>query len=110
MEKYITIRKLAEFHNVNEAVLQDFAQDGIIEIHFIEKEPCILTDQLERYERIIRLYRDLGVNKAGIEIIMEMREKLEFLQNEVQNLKRQLQKYDDRLHKPYLEDFYDIEI
>jgi MerR family transcriptional regulator/heat shock protein HspR len=109
MEKYIAIKKLAEFHNVNVSLLHEFAQEGIIEIHVVEQEPCVLSDQLDKYERIIRLYRDLGVNKAGIEIIMEMREKLKFLQKEVQNLRRQLQKYDDRLHKPFTDDFYDIE-
>jgi MerR family transcriptional regulator/heat shock protein HspR len=109
MEKYITIKKLAEFHNINETLLQEFAQDGIIEIHLVKQEPCVLSDQLEKYERIIRLYRDLGVNKAGIEIIMEMREKLEYLQNEVQNLRRELKKYDDRLHQSFMEDFYDVD-
>ena len=109
MEKYITIREFAEFHNVNKNVLEEFAQDGIIEIHVVKQEPCILTDELDKYERIIRLYRDLGVNKEGIEIIMEMREKLDRLQNEVQYLKRQMEKYNEKLRKSYLSDYYDID-
>ncbi len=110
MENYISIKKLAQFHNISEKTLQEFADYGIFEIHIIQNEPCIQPDKLSRYERAIRLYRDLGVNKEGIEIIMEMRDKLENLQKEVNKLHRQLYKFDNRLHKPFIENFYDIEL
>jgi len=110
MEKYISIKELAQFYKIDEKILRDFAEAGLFELHIIQSEPCVLLDQLARYERAIRLYRDLGVNKEGVEIIMDMRDKMLQMQNELSALRRQLQKWDERLHKPYQDSFYDIEI
>src|SRR4029453_6504947 len=40
-------------------------------------------DDLERLETILSLTRDLGVNLAGVEIILNMRTKIEAMQREV---------------------------
>jgi MerR family transcriptional regulator/heat shock protein HspR len=45
---------------------------------------------LERLRRILRLRRDLEINLAGIAAVLDMRERIESLQKEVQRL-RQLQ-------------------
>ncbi len=110
MENYITIKKLAQFHNINEALLLDLAQAGVLEIHIVNSEPCAAHNQLEKYERAIRLHRDLGVNKEGVEIIMEMRDKMEALQKELNELKRKLSKYDEFMTHSFYEDFFDTEI
>ena len=43
------------------------------------------NDDLERLEVILKLTRDLGVNLAGVEIILNMREKMEEMQREIEN-------------------------
>lgn len=42
---------------------------------------------LERLQRIQRLINDLGVNLAGVEVILHMRERIVVLQQEVQTLR-----------------------
>lgn len=44
------------------------------------------TDTIERLEIILALTRDLGVNLAGVEVILHMKERMERMQGEVQNL------------------------
>jgi MerR family transcriptional regulator, heat shock protein HspR len=44
------------------------------------------ADTLERLEIILTLTRDLGVNLAGVEVILHMKERMEKMQGEVQNL------------------------
>lgn len=44
------------------------------------------TDTIERLEIILALTRDLGVNLAGVEVILHMKERMEKMQGEVQNL------------------------
>jgi MerR family transcriptional regulator/heat shock protein HspR len=41
-------------------------------------------DDLERLEVILHLTRDLGVNLAGVEIILNMREKMSDMQSQIQ--------------------------
>ncbi|HKD11832.1 MAG TPA: MerR family transcriptional regulator [Thermoanaerobaculia bacterium] len=44
------------------------------------------SDTLERLEIILTLTRDLGVNLAGVEVILHMKERIEKMQGEVHNL------------------------
>jgi DNA-binding transcriptional MerR regulator len=43
---------------------------------------------IERLRRIVRLRRDLGVNLAGVAVILEMRPRMEELQKELERLRR----------------------
>jgi len=42
------------------------------------------AEDLERLEVILKLTRDLGVNLAGVEIILNMREKMDAMQRQMQ--------------------------
>ncbi len=44
------------------------------------------ADTIERLEIILALTRDLGVNLAGVEVILHMKQRMERMQGEVQNL------------------------
>ena len=51
----------------------------------------LYTDEdLERLEVILHLTRDLGVNLAGVEIILNMREKMEAMQRQIEEFVRTL--------------------
>lgn len=103
--KYITIEEFADFHQVTTKLVYEFADFGLIEIRRIERKPFIVSDNLDRCERAIRLHRDLGVNKEGIEIILDMRKKQAELQNELLRLRHQIRKHEDRVSKMFSEDF-----
>jgi hypothetical protein len=107
IQKYITIQHLAEFHQVDSGLLQEFAEFGLIRIQKTETTPCIVHEELEKCERIIRLHRELGVNKEGIDIILRMRETQTELQKEMKRLKYLLQKHGVQLEDPFTDDFSD---
>ena len=48
-------------------------------------------DDIEKLEMVLRLTRDLGVNLAGVEVILSMREKMEQMQQSMEGAIRQLQ-------------------
>ena len=52
--------------------------------------PLFARSALERLQRIARLRRDLGINLSGIAAVLDMRERIETLQREVQDLRRRL--------------------
>jgi MerR family transcriptional regulator, heat shock protein HspR len=41
---------------------------------------------IEKLQRIVRLHQDLGINLAGIEVILHMRQRMEFFQSEFQKM------------------------
>jgi len=49
-----------------------------------------------RLRTVQRLIADLGVNLAGVEVILQMREKMLAMEDEIERLRRELQRYRDR--------------
>lgn len=101
--KYITIEEFANFHQVTTKLVYEFADFGLIEVEQVETKPCIVANHLDQCERAIRLHRDLGVNKEGIEIILEMREKHAEMQKELLKLRHKIKKHEERMAKMFAE-------
>jgi MerR family transcriptional regulator/heat shock protein HspR len=52
---------------------------------------------IERLRNIQRMVQDLGVNLAGVEVIMNMRETMARMEREMDRLREELQAYRDRM-------------
>ena len=107
--KYIPLQQLADFHKVSVSLLMEFADFGIVEITYTENAPYVQSQDLERCERALRLYRDLGINKEGIEIILEMRERQAKMQKEINRLKHLLKKHEEKMSDFYTDTFFDAD-
>lgn len=66
--------------------LQDF---GFIELIEEQENIFIKPEQLPRLEQIVRFNRDLEINLEGIEVIMQLLSRIENLQQETRQLKKQ---------------------
>jgi MerR family transcriptional regulator/heat shock protein HspR len=77
--------------NIEVQVCRGFIDSGLVEVTVEGEEEYIPTRELAKLRRIVSLYRDLGVNREGIEIILEMRDRLVALNDELNRLKRQLE-------------------
>ena len=51
---------------------------------------------IERLRNIQRMVQDLGVNLAGVEVIINMRERMQRMENEMERLREELQEYRNR--------------
>jgi MerR family transcriptional regulator/heat shock protein HspR len=51
---------------------------------------------VERLRQVQRLVNDLGVNLAGVEVILRMTEKLQAMEQEMERLRREVQRHRDR--------------
>jgi MerR family transcriptional regulator/heat shock protein HspR len=52
---------------------------------------------VNRLRHIQRLIQDLGVNLAGVEVVMHMNERMRQMEREMQRLRQELQSYRDRM-------------
>jgi hypothetical protein len=107
--KYIPLKQLADFNQVSVALITEFANFGLIEIIYAENTPCIHSHDMERCERALRLYKELGINKEGIEIILDMREKQAEMQKEINRLKHMLKKHEERMSDFYSDRIFDVD-
>jgi MerR family transcriptional regulator, heat shock protein HspR len=81
------ISAVAESYEIHPQTLRLYERLGLLKPSRSDGNTRLYTDQdLERLEVILALTRDLGVNLAGVEVILNMREKMERLQHEVDEM------------------------
>ncbi len=78
-----TISAVAEMYDIHPQTLRLYEREGLLKPSRSVGNTRVYEDQdLERLEVILSLTRDLGVNLAGVEIILNMREKMAQMQRE----------------------------
>ena len=79
------ISAVAEQYNIHPQTLRLYEREGLLLPSRSDGNTRLYTDEdLERLEIILKLTRDLGVNLAGVEIILNMRAKMEAMQLQMQ--------------------------
>src|SRR5712675_1351958 len=90
--KTYTISAVALQYDVHPQTLRLYEREGLLKPSRSEGNTRLYTDpDLERLEIILSLTRDLGVNLAGVEIILNMREKMDVMQREFERFFNYLQ-------------------
>src|SRR6202795_997451 len=79
------ISAVAEQYQLHPQTLRLYEREGLLKPSRSDGNTRLYTsDDLERLEVILKLTRDLGVNLAGVEIILNMREKMAEMQSQIQ--------------------------
>lgn len=87
-----TISAVADQYEIHPQTLRLYEREGLLKPSRSDGNTRLYTDSdLERLEVILSLTRDLGVNLAGVEIILNMREKMDAMQQEFERFFHYLQ-------------------
>ena len=79
------ISAVAELYKLHPQTLRLYERVGLLTPSRSQGNTRLYTDQdLERLEVILNLTRELGVNLAGIEIILNMRDKMADMQSQME--------------------------
>lgn len=77
------ISVVAEMFDVHPQTLRTYEREGLIRPARTEGNTRLYSEEdLERIELILRLTNELGVNLAGVQIILNMRERMEQMRRE----------------------------
>ncbi len=104
---YYMISAVAQKYSIHPQTLRLYEREGLLKPSRTDGNTRLYSDEdLERLETILSLTRDLGVNLAGVEIILNMRQKMAEMQREVNQfmeyvkheLARGLGDWEQRLH------------
>jgi MerR family transcriptional regulator/heat shock protein HspR len=86
------ISPVAEMSGTHPHPLRLYEREGLLKPSRTEGNTRLYTDEdLERLEFILSLARDLGVNIAGMAIILQMRERMEEMQRQIQEFVQYIQ-------------------
>lgn len=91
-----TISAVAAHYDVHAQTLRLYEREGLLKPSRSDGNTRLYTDEdLAQLEVILSLTRDLGVNLAGVEIILNMRAKMEAMQRQFERFFHDLQNYAD---------------
>ena len=78
------ISAVAQKYNIHPQTLRLYEREGLLKPSRTDGNTRLYSEEdLEQLEMILSLTRELGVNLAGVEIILNMRRKIEEMQTEV---------------------------
>ncbi|MEM7050825.1 MAG: helix-turn-helix transcriptional regulator [Acidobacteriota bacterium] len=88
---YVMISVVAERFDIHPQTLRLYEREGLISPHRSAGNTRLYDERsLSRLETILTLTRELGVNLAGVEVILNMKEQMESMQVEVDRLLEQV--------------------
>ena len=83
--KTFTISAVAEQFELHPQTLRLYEREGLLKPSRSDGNTRLYTqDDIERLELILNLTRDLGVNLAGVEVVLNMRQRMEEMQRDMQ--------------------------
>lgn len=86
-QKHVMISVVAERYGIHPQTLRLYEREGLIKPTRSAGNTRLYDEEaIRRLEIILTLTRDLGVNLAGVEVILHMREQMEKMQGEVDRL------------------------
>jgi len=89
-EPIYMISVVARLLEVHPQTLRMYEREGFIRPKRTGKQRIYSEEDVERLDMVLRLTRELGVNKAGVDIILRMRERMEALEREVMSVMEHL--------------------
>jgi len=82
--KFYHISAVARMYDVHPQTLRLYEREGLLKPSRSEGNTRLYSEKdLERLELILNLTRDLGVNLAGVEVILNMRQRMVEIEKEV---------------------------
>ena len=87
------ISAVAESYSIHPQTLRLYEREGLLKPSRSDGNTRLYTEEdLERLELILNLTRDLGVNLAGVEVVLNMRRRMEEMQKELHEFIEYLEK------------------
>ena len=84
---YYMISAVAQKYNIHPQTLRLYEREGLLKPSRTEGNTRLYSEEdLEQLETILSLTRDLGVNLAGVEIILKMRRRMTEMQRQIEDL------------------------
>jgi len=104
------ISAVADQYKIHPQTLRLYEREGLLAPSRSEGNTRLYTDDdLERLEVILKLTRELGVNLAGVEIILNMREKMEAMQQQIEQFVSTLnQELASHVRRPMVENRHSL--
>jgi len=89
-EPVYLISVVSKILNIHPQTLRQYEREGLIKPGRTEGKMRLYSQRdIDKLKLILSLIRELGVNLAGVEVILQLKEEIENLQKEIEKIKKQ---------------------
>lgn len=90
-EPVYLISVVAKVLTIHPQTLRQYEREGLIMPARTDGKMRLYSQRnIDRIKMILRLTRDLGVNLAGVDVVMQLKEKLDEYENTIEELKEEI--------------------
>ena len=88
------ISVVAKILNIHPQTLRQYEREGLVEPERTEGKMRLYSARdIDRIKMILRLTKDLGVNLAGVDVIFQLKERIEESEKIIDELRGELEKF-----------------
>ncbi len=91
----ISVQQFCLHHDIPQSFIDTLYTFELIELIETKEEKYIQVDSIDRLESLMRIHYDLNVNMEGLDIINNLMSQIQSLKNEVEDLNRRLNFYEE---------------
>jgi chaperone modulatory protein CbpM len=95
----LKITEFCSFYNIQPNFIISLEDSGVIELTVVDNDKFIHEDQFNELERYVHLHYDLNINVEGIDALKHLLNKVNALQDEVNQLQNQLHFHQGKPHQ-----------
>ncbi|GEL11573.1 MerR HTH family regulatory protein [Flavobacterium glycines] len=94
-ENFIPINTLCQHYKVEISFFNTLDENGLIEIQFVDNVQYVHKESIYEIEKIVRMHKDLEVNIEGIDVVLNLLQKIDALQAELLRVRNRLLLYEN---------------
>jgi DNA-binding transcriptional MerR regulator len=87
----MTVQELARLSRVHPEMVAQLVEWGLVEPEIYKPEMLFAETVIPGIWKILRLRQDLGINLAGIGVVLELLDRIEGMEREIDRLRKQTQ-------------------
>ena len=88
--EFIPVAHLSKQYRIEETFITELHEKGVLQLKIVEQTYCLHCDSMPVFEKIMRIHDELHINIEGIDVILNLLDKID-------DLNRQLVKTQNRL-------------
>ncbi len=94
-ENFIPINTLCQHYKVEISFFNTLDENGLIDIEFVDNVQYVHKESIYEIEKIVRMHKDLDVNIEGIDVVLNLLQKIDALQSELLRVRNRLLLYEN---------------
>jgi hypothetical protein len=94
-ENLIPASEICNSHGIEFSLIDSFQDFDLIEVIKVKENAYIKTTELPKLEQILHFHKELKINLEGIDVIINLLERVNLIQTELNLIKNRLTLYEE---------------